>query len=89
MKSINCQNLEVVIFKDVLTDNEIDAIRAGTYGAATEKESSDTGTGLEASNVEGEGQPQDLSASEPGEGSDSLVAKIEMPTKGGGMKLWT
>jgi hypothetical protein len=118
---------EVVIFKDVLTDDEIDQIRAGSYGAATEKESSDTGTGtdtvesletpqaktssdngsgleaiiarlltddesgsaVEAADVEGEGQPKDLSASESGEGTDRLVAKIEMPTKGGGMKLWT
>jgi hypothetical protein len=32
---------------------------------------------------------QNLFASELGEGLDLLVAKIEMPTKGGGMKLWT
>jgi len=31
---------------------------------------------------------QDLFASELGQGSDSLIAKIEAPTKGGGMKLW-
>jgi hypothetical protein len=29
-----------------------------------------------------------LSTDEPAEGADRLVAKIEMPTKGGGMKLW-
>jgi hypothetical protein len=137
---------EVVIFKDVLTDDEIDQIRAGTYGAVTEKESSDTGTGtdaveslqtpqaktssdagagaegaptasailagsesgsgiealisrmladnesgsaIEAADVEGEGQPKDISVSEPAEGADRLVAKIEIPTKGGGMRLWT
>jgi hypothetical protein len=98
---------EVVLFKDVLTDSEIDQIRAGTYGAGvTEKNASDTGAGveaiiarllnddesgsaIEAADVEGEGQPKDLSASEPGEGTDRLVAKIEIPTKGGGMKLWT
>lgn len=40
---------EVVIFKDVLSDSEIDQIRAGTYGAGvTEKSSSDTGTGADA-----------------------------------------
>jgi hypothetical protein len=98
---------EVVVFKDALTDSEIDQIRAGSYGAGvTEKESSDTGAGIEAiiarlltddesgsaieaADVEGEGQSKDLSASEPGKGTDRLVAKIEMPTKGGGMKLWT
>lgn len=31
----------------------------------------------------------EVSASELGEGCDLLTAKIEMPTKGGGMKLWT
>jgi hypothetical protein len=76
-----------------LTFSSYSGYTASLYGegeeAATEKESSDTGSGLEASNVESEGPPQDLSADEPGEGADRLVAKIEMPTKGGGMKLWT
>lgn len=49
----------------------------------------DVGGGVEASSVEVDGQLKDLFASELGEGSDSLTAKIEMPTKGGGMKLWT
>jgi hypothetical protein len=44
----------------------------------------DTGGGVEAG-----GLLKDLFATEPGEGSDSLIAKIEIPTKGGGMKLWT
>lgn len=48
----------------------------------------DTGGGVETG-VEIDGLLKDLFASELGEGSDSLTAKIEMPTKGGGMKLWT
>jgi len=49
----------------------------------------DAGGGAEASSIEKEGTLKSLFATEPGEGSDSLVAKIEIPTKGGGMKLWT
>jgi len=49
----------------------------------------DTGYGVEAGDVEVEGLLKDLFASELGEGSDSLAAKIEIPTKGGGMRLWT
>lgn len=49
----------------------------------------DTGGGVEASSVETDGLLKDLFATELGEGSDSLIAKIEMPIKGGGMKLWT
>jgi hypothetical protein len=49
----------------------------------------DTGGGVEAGGVEIGSLLQDLFASELGWGSDSLIAKIEMPTKGGGMKLWT
>ena len=45
---------------------------------------SETGTGAEASSLD-----KDLSATERGQGSDSLTAKIERPTTGGGMKLWT
>lgn len=44
----------------------------------------DTGDGVEAG-----GLLKDLFVTELGEGSDSLIAKIEMPIKGGGMKLWT
>ena len=49
----------------------------------------DAGYGVEASSVETDGLFKDLLATELGEGSDLLTAKIEMPTKGGGMKLWT
>ena len=48
----------------------------------------DTGYGVEAGDVEVEDLLKDLFASELGQGSDSLTAKIETPTKGGGMKLW-
>jgi hypothetical protein len=48
----------------------------------------DSAYGVEAV-VEVGGQLKNLLATELGEGSDSLTAKIEMPTKGGGMKLWT
>ena len=47
----------------------------------------DTGHGTEVAQVGG--LFQDLFASERGWGYDSLAAKIEIPTKGGGMKLWT
>ena len=47
----------------------------------------DTGTGIEAAQVVG--LVKDLFASELGWGCDLLAAKIEIPTKGGGMKLWT
>jgi hypothetical protein len=119
---------EVVIFNKVLSDDDIDSIRAGTYGTGvTEKTSSDSGFGadvvdslqtpqaktssdtgsgvealfarrlaaaddgggIEASSLETDGLFKDLLATEVGEGSDLLTAKIEMPTKGGGMKLWT
>jgi len=46
----------------------------------------DTGGGAEVAQVVG--LLKDLFASELGQGFDSLTAKIEMPTKGGGMKLW-
>jgi hypothetical protein len=49
----------------------------------------DTGTGAEASEIGGGGLFKELFATELGEGSDCLIAKIEMPTKGGGMRLWT
>jgi hypothetical protein len=48
----------------------------------------DTGTDTEVSTLF-TALLRELAASERGEGSDSLAAKIEMPTKGGGMKLWT
>jgi hypothetical protein len=48
----------------------------------------DIGTAIEASSLFHD-LFQSLFASEVGEGLDLLVAKIEMPTKGGGMKLWT
>jgi hypothetical protein len=48
----------------------------------------DVGYGVEASSVES-GVLENLFASELGEGSDCLVARIERPIKGGGMRLWT
>jgi hypothetical protein len=117
---------EVVIFNKVLSDADIDSIRAGTYGTgANEKTSSDAGSGVEAmpvysailtgaesgagveafiarllaaaeagygaeaSEIGDGGLLKNLLASELGEGDDGLTAKIEIPTKGGGMKLWT
>ncbi|HEY54867.1 MAG TPA: hypothetical protein G4N91_01110 [Dehalococcoidia bacterium] len=49
----------------------------------------ESGGAVEAADVEDEGQLKDLFVTELGEGADCLSAKIEMPTKGGGMKLWT
>jgi len=65
------------------TGSSIDALIARLLA------SFDAGAGIEISGVEIQGLLQDLFASEQGEGLDSLTAKIEMPTKGGGMKLWT
>jgi hypothetical protein len=48
----------------------------------------ENGYGVEASTV-GSGEFKELFSSELGEGADGLTAKIEMPTKGGGMRLWT
>lgn len=137
---------EVVFFNKALSDENIDAIRVGNYGAGvTEQKSADSGTGVDAVEslatpqaksandsgvgdesaplteavLEGDesgggiealisrllggnedgggtedaevgeaGQLRD-SADEAGEGADRLVAKIERPVKGGGMKLWT
>ena len=64
------------------------------------KTSSDSGAGSEGlaarlltgnevgTSVEMGGLSKELSATEHSHGSDSLAAKIESPTKGGGMKLW-
>jgi hypothetical protein len=49
----------------------------------------ESGTAAEAAEVVDEGLLKDLFASELGQGADCLIAKIEIPTKGGGMKLWT
>jgi hypothetical protein len=65
------------------TGSSIDAIIARLLA------SFDTGGSVEIGSVEVGGLLQNLFASELGEGLDSLTAKIEMPTKGGGMKLWT
>jgi hypothetical protein len=65
------------------TGSSIDAIIARLLA------SFDTGYGIEVGSVEVGALLQNLFASELGQGLDSLVAKIEMPTKGGGMKLWT
>jgi hypothetical protein len=48
------------------------------------KISADTGTSVELGALMNE-----LFVTELGQGSDSLSTKIETPTKGGGMKLWT
>lgn len=73
----------------------------GTPLASAVLAGSESGSGIEAliarlltgdesgAAVEDEELLKDLFASELGEGSDRLTAKIEMPTKGGGMKLWT
>jgi len=55
------------------------------YTAVTPKTSSDTGSGVEGTPL----QATALAGSELGGGSDSLKAKIEIPNKGGGTKLWT
>ena len=47
----------------------------------------DTGTGTEVAQVVG--LLRDLFVSEQGRGYDLLTAKIDIPIKGGGMKLWT
>jgi hypothetical protein len=47
----------------------------------------DTGGGIEVAQLIG--QLKGLFASELGLGLDLVIAKIEKPTKGGGMKLWT
>ncbi len=44
----------------------------------------ETGTSVEVGNL-----LRAFFVSEMGQGSDSLIAKIETPTKGGGIKLWT
>jgi hypothetical protein len=49
----------------------------------------ESGSALESSQVEGNGEPAELFADETGEGADRLAARIEMPVKGGGMRLWT
>lgn len=65
------------------TGSSIDAIIARLLAVF------DTGGGVEAASIEVGELFQELFATELGQGSDSLAAKIEMPTKGGGMKLWT
>ena len=55
------------------------------YTAITPKTSSDAGSGVEGTPM----QAIAVADSELGQGSDSLIVKIETPTKGGGTKLWT
>jgi hypothetical protein len=55
------------------------------YTAITPKTSSDAGSGVEGTPM----QAATLAGNELGQGSDSFIVKIETPTKGGGMKLWT
>jgi hypothetical protein len=49
----------------------------------------EAGYGAEVSKIGGGGLLKHLFAGELGKGADGLTAKIEMPTKGGGMRLWT
>ena len=63
--------------------NGIDAFIARLLAAA------ESGSGAEASVAGGGGEFKELLAAELGEGADELTAKIETPTKGGGMRLWT
>jgi hypothetical protein len=49
----------------------------------------EAGSGDETSEIGGGGLLKHLVAGELGEGADGLTAKIEIPNKGGGMKLWT
>jgi hypothetical protein len=76
----------VVTHDAVLVDSEsgssIEAFISRLLAAA------ENGYGAEAS-VVGSGEFKELFSSELGEGADGLTAKIEMPTKGGGMRLWT
>jgi hypothetical protein len=77
----------VPVYSAVLVGSEsgigIEAFIARLLAAA------ETGYGAEASEIGGGGLLKHLFASELGEGADGLTAKIEMPTKGGGMRLWT
>ena len=65
------------------TGSGVDAYVSLEQGVA--KSSSDAGSGVESTPM----QATTLADSELGQGSDSLIAKIETPTKGGGTKLWT
>jgi len=56
-----------------------------TATTSTPKTSSDAGSGVEGTPM----QATAVADSELGQGSDSLIVKIETPTKGGGTKLWT
>jgi hypothetical protein len=60
---------EVVFFDKVLSDEDIDAIRAGSYGGgATAKESADSGSGVEA--VESLQTPSAKTSSDIGSGAE-------------------
>jgi len=89
---------EVVFFDKVLSDEDIDAIRAGSYGAgATAKESADSGSGVEAveslvtpsaktatdTGAGAEGTPQVSASLEDAEGGDGLEAIISRLLAGG------
>jgi hypothetical protein len=71
------------VLADVESGSGIEAFIARLLAAA------ESGYGAEASEIGGGGLLKKLFASELGEGADGLTAKIEMPTKGGGMRLWT
>jgi hypothetical protein len=75
------------VYSAVLADVEsgagVEAFIARLLAAA------ESGYGAEASEIGGGGLLKHLFASELGEGADGLTAKIEIPNKGGGMRLWT
>jgi hypothetical protein len=77
----------VPVYSAVLTDVEsgaaVEAFIARLLTAA------EAGSGAEASEIGGGGLLKHLFTGELGEGDDGLTAKIEIPNKGGGMKLWT
>jgi len=77
----------VPVYSAVLVGSEsgsgVEAFIARLLAAA------EAGCGAEASEIGGGGLLKHLFASELGEGADGLTAKIEIPTKGGGMRLWT
>jgi hypothetical protein len=71
------------VLADVESGSGIEAFIARLLATA------EAGYGAEASEIGGGGLLKHLFASELGEGADRLTAKIEIPNKGGGMRLWT
>jgi hypothetical protein len=71
------------VLADVESGAGVEAFIARLLAAA------ESGYGAEASEIGGGGLLKHLFASELGEGADGLTVKIEIPNKGGGMRLWT